>query len=205
MLKIGLTGGIGSGKSTVSKLLYDMGFHILDADIIAREVLKIYPEILQKVQKEFGDIFFNDDGKLKRREFGNYIFENKNERKKYEQIIMPFIREETFIRLEKCEQDGKRFCIFDAPTLIENNFHKYMNINLLVWVNLKTQIERVKGRDRLSESEVLIRINSQMTLEEKKKFVDYIVDNSGNITQTKENLCVVLSKIGIKLKGGEVP
>lgn len=205
MLKIGLTGGIGSGKSTVSKLLCDMGFYILDADIIAREVLKIYPEILQNVENEFGNIFFDEDGKLKRREFGNYIFQNKEERKKYEQIIMPFIRKEIFIRLEKCEQDGKKFCILDAPTLIENNFHTYMDINLLVWVDLKTQIERVKKRDELSESEVLIRINSQMTLEEKRRFADYIIDNSGDITQTKENLYIVLSKIGIKFKGGGVP
>ncbi|AYD39867.1 dephospho-CoA kinase [Clostridium fermenticellae] len=201
MLKIGLTGGIGSGKSTVSKMLSDMGFCILDADKIAREVFEIYPEILVDVKKKFGNNFFDKNNELKRKEFGNYIFQNKDERKKYENIIIPFIRKESFLRLDKCEMSGEKVCVFDAPTLIENNFHKYMDINLLVWVNFNTQIERVKKRDGLSYKEVLNRINSQMTLEEKRKFVNYIIDNSSSVVQTRDNLYIVLNKIGIKLKG----
>ena len=92
MFKIGLTGGIGTGKSTVSKLFKDYGIPIIDADIISREVLKKYPEILEDIKNTFNDGFFDENGELKRREFGNYIFKFPNERIAYENIIIPYIK-----------------------------------------------------------------------------------------------------------------
>jgi dephospho-CoA kinase len=197
MLKIGLTGGIGSGKSTVLTMLKEKGFSIIDADIIAREVLEIYPEILKKVRIYFGDTFFDENGKFKRKEFGNFIFSKDEKKKDYENIIMPFIKDEIFNRITELEKEKKEVCILDAPTLIENGMQVNMDINILVWVDLKTQIQRVKRRDNLSEEQVINRINSQMSLVDKKKFVDYIIDNSRTIERTKEDLNKILQQIRI--------
>lgn len=197
MLKIGLTGGIGSGKSTVSLMLKKKGFPIVDADIVAREVLEIYPQILEQVKKHFGYNFFDENGKLKRKEFGNFIFSKEERKKDYENIIMPFIKNEIFNRITELEKEKEEVCILDAPTLIENGLHVKMDINILVWVDLKTQIERVKKRDVLSEDQVFNRINSQMSLEDKKKVVDYIIDNSGTIERTKQEVNKILQEICI--------
>lgn len=203
MIKIGITGGIGSGKSTISDMLRKKGFSIIDADIVAREVLRIYPEILQKVKEQFGKEFFNEKGEFKRKEFGNYIFAVEERRKKYENIIMPFIIEYIFIKLDRLKEEGKQVCFVDAATLIENNLHKHMDVNILVWVDSKTQIERVKNRDHLTVEQVIDRLSSQMPLEDKKKVCDFIIDNSKTLEHTEKELYRALREIGKKYRGVE--
>lgn len=197
MLKIGLTGGIGTGKSTVSLMLREKGFSIIDADIVAREVLEIYPQILQQVKISFGDNFFDESGRLKRKEFGNFIFSKEERKKDYENIIMPFITSEIFNRIAQLKKEKKEVCFLDAPTLIENGLHVEMDVNILVWADLKTQIDRVKRRDNLPQEQVINRINSQMSLDSKKKVVDYVIDNSGVIEKTKEQLDKIIKEICI--------
>lgn len=201
MLKIGLTGGIGSGKSTISNMLRKRGFNILDVDMISRDVLILYPDILKKVKECFGENFFDENGNLRRREFGNFIFSREDKRKDYESIIIPYIVKEIFNKIERLEKEKYEVCILDAPTLIENGLHSKMDINVLVWVDLNTQIKRIKRRDNLSETEAINRINSQMPLKEKREFVDYIIDNSHTIERTKEELERVLQEIARRYRG----
>ena len=144
MIKIGLTGGIGSGKSTVSFMLKEAGFEIVDADIIAKEVLVKYPEILEKVKVEFGAGFFDWRGEFLRKEFGNHIFRFQKQRKKYEEIILPYIKNEINDKLEELEKKKTSIVILDAPTLIENDLHKEMDYVILVWVDNNKQIQRVR-------------------------------------------------------------
>lgn len=204
ILKIGLTGGIGAGKSTISEMIKEKNIPVIDADKISREVLKLYPEILIRVKEVFGKEFLDDNGDLKRREFGSYIFKNKNKRIEYENIIMPYITKETFKRIKLLEENKESICVLDAPTLIEQGLYKYMDINILVWVDKDTQINRVVKRDGLNRSEVMNRINSQMSMEEKKKFVEYIIDNSKDIENTKSELDKIFMEVMIKArqKGG---
>ena len=178
MIKIGLTGGIGSGKSTVSKMLIDNGFKVIDADNISKEVLIKYPEIIDKIKIEFGSGFFDWRGEFRRREFGNHIFRFPKQRKKYEEIIIPYIKKEIYNEIESYEKAGTSIVILDAPTLIENNLHTDMDYIIVVWVDNNTQVIRLKNRDRLSREEAINRMNSQLPLDQKREYAHIIIDNN---------------------------
>ena len=177
MMRIGLTGGIGTGKSTISLMLKEAGFKIIDADIIARDVLVKYPEILERVRIEFGEGFFDWRGEFRRKEFGNHIFRFPKQRIKYENIILPFIKNEINNQIKTFENNGEKLVIVDAPTLIETKLHEEMDFVILVYADSSTQIQRLKNRDKLTNNDALNRINAQMSVERKKEFANVIIDN----------------------------
>ncbi len=185
MIKIGLTGGIGSGKSVVSNILLASKIKVIDADIVSRHVLEIYPEILDKVRREFGEGYFDWRGEFRRKEFGNHIFRFPKLRIKYENIIIPYIKKEINEAFDRYEKNGEKVVVLDAPTLIENKMHEEMDYIILVYADTNTQIQRIKARDKISQVNAISRINSQMSLEEKKKYANIIIDNNGNIADTK--------------------
>lgn len=185
MIKIGLTGGIGTGKSTVSRMLMAKGFKVLDADLVARDVMNRYPEILKRIRTEFGEGYFDWKGELKRKEFGNHIFRFPKLRKRYEEIIIPYIKKEIYLALQRYEDNKEKVVILDAPTLIENNMHKDMDLVIVVYTNTNTQIQRVKNRDKVSNADAISRVNSQMDIEEKKQYANILVDNNGDLNKTK--------------------
>ena len=185
MIKIGLTGGIGSGKSTVSAMLKEAGFPIIDADIIAKSVLEKYPEILEKVKIDFGVGFFDWRGQFRRKEFGNHIFRFPKQRIKFEAIILPYIVREIEEELQALEKKGEKRVIVDAPTLIENDLHKEMDYVILIWVDSNTQLQRVRSRGALSREDAINRINAQMPLERKKDFANIIIENNDTLLKTK--------------------
>ena len=195
MIKIGLTGGIGSGKSTVSFMLKEAGFEVVDADVIAKEVLVKYPEILEKVKIEFGSGFFAWRGEFRRKEFGNHIFRFPKQRKKYEEIILPYIKNEIKDTLNKLEENKTKIVILDAPTLIENDLHKDMDYVILVWVDNNTQIQRVRSRDSLMREDAINRINSQMPLDRKKDFANIVIENNDTLAKTKEQVDLLIEFI----------
>ncbi|WP_454054017.1 dephospho-CoA kinase [Clostridium sp. Marseille-Q7071] len=185
---VGLTGGIGSGKSTVSNMLIERNIPVIDADKISREVLIIYPEVLWSIKKEFGEEVFDENDNLDRKKLGYIIFSNEIFKKKLENIIIPYIKKEIFDKIEKYVKAGEKLCIVDAPTLIENNLHKYMDEVIIIVVNEEIQIKRVMARDSLSKKDALNRINSQMPLKEKLKYATYTIDNSDTLSHTEEQL-----------------
>lgn len=192
MIKIGLTGGIGSGKSTVSFMLKEAGFNVIDADTIAKEVLVKYPEILEMVKINFGSGFFDWRGEFRRKEFGNHIFRFPKEKKKYEGIILPYIKREIYEKIDYYEKKNADIIILDAPTLIENELHKDMDYVILVWVDSNTQIQRVRARDALARDEAINRINSQMPLERKRDFANIIIENNDTLPKTKAQVDLLI-------------
>ncbi|MBN1056046.1 MULTISPECIES: dephospho-CoA kinase [unclassified Clostridium] len=188
MIKIGLTGGIGTGKSTISDIFRSENFNIIDADVIAREVLQKNPQILDIIRNEFGTGFFDWRGEFRRREFGNHIFKFPKQRVKYESIIMPYIKEAINNAINSYEKKGDKVVIIDAPTLIENNMHEEMDYVVLVCAENSAQIKRVRDRDNLSKIEVVSRINAQMSLNEKKNFANVIIDNNGDLIETQKQV-----------------
>ena len=195
MLKVGITGGIGSGKSTVTNMLSEKGYHIIDADIVSREVFIIYPEINSEIKEKFGYEFFDEYGELNRKILGNYIFKSDKRRKKLESIIMPFIRREIISKIKICEGKNLKLCFLDAPTLIENKLHTSMDVTILVWVDSDIQIQRVASRDGLRTDQIMDRIRAQMPMNEKKKYADYIIDNGGSIINTEMQLNIILTQL----------
>ena len=188
MIKVGLTGGICSGKSTISSMIKEAGIPVIDADIIAREVLEKYPDILLRVRATFGGHFFDWRGDFRRREFGNHIFRFPKQRVKYEQIIMPYIKKYIEEELEDYRKKKEKIVILDAPTLIENKMHEEMDYVILVCADNSVQIRRVMERDKLSKVEAVSRINSQMSMEEKKEYANILIDNNGDLENTKKQV-----------------
>ena len=188
LIKVGLTGGIGSGKSTVSAILKNNKFKIIDADNIAKEVLEKNPQILDTVRVEFGAGFFDWRGEFRRKEFGNHIFRFPKQRVKYEQIIMPYIKKYIEEELEDYRKKKEKIVILDAPTLIENKMHEEMDYVILVCADNSVQIRRVMERDKLSKVEAVSRINSQMSMEEKKEYANILIDNNGDLENTKKQV-----------------
>ncbi|MBK5241602.1 dephospho-CoA kinase [Clostridium sp.] len=195
MLKVGITGGIGSGKSTVTNMIRNKCFPIVDADIVAKEVFILYPEVLSQIKEEFGYEFFSENDKLMRKEFGNYIFKSEKRRKKLENIMMPYILSEIHLRVKKYEENNCELCFLDAPTLIENNLHTIMDKTILVWASREVQIQRVMSRDTLKIDQVIDRIRAQMPIDEKKKFADFIIDNEGSLENTKLQVDFIITKL----------
>jgi dephospho-CoA kinase len=195
MIKIGLTGGIGSGKTTVSEMIKNLGIPIIDADIISREVLIKYKQINVNIRKEFGDDYFDVDGKLKRRKLGNAIFKNHDLRQKLENLIIPYIKEEMFEKIHALEASGKKYCVVDSPTLFETGFNKFMDYTVLVYVDRNTQISRTKSRDLLEENEIINRINSQVKAEDIISIVDFVISNNGTLEETEMNVKEMLNNI----------
>ena len=188
MIKIGLTGGIGTGKSTVSEILSSEGFKIIDADVISREVLEKNTRILDIIRTQFGSGFFDWRGEFRRKEFGNHIFRFPKQRIKYEGIIIPYIKEEIENQFKKYEEEGEKLVILDAPTLIENSLHLEMDYVILIVADNSIQIQRIMSRDKLTKSDAVSRINSQMPVEQKKEFADIIIDNNNDLLDTQKQV-----------------
>lgn len=195
MLKVGLTGGIGSGKSTVSEIIRQKDISVIDADIVSREIYNIYPEISEKIRYEFGDQYFDENGNLLRRELGSYIFKNRERREALEAITLPCIIKEIFMRIDKLSNEGEKIVVIDAPTLIEVGLHKAMDRNILVWADDETRIKRIINRDLLSLEDISNRINSQMVLDEKIKYVDFVIDNGGKLEDTRKQIEAILTTL----------
>ena len=188
---IGLTGSIATGKSQVSKYLKNKGIKVVDADLIARDVAN-YKSVKNKIKKEFGDdLYINDQ--LDRKKLAEIIFANKIHRQKLNGIMHPEIYKE----INKKTRGKEDLVFVDIPLLFENeDVNKKYGLDFdeiwLVYVDRETQIRRLMDRDDISRDYAEKKINSQISVEEKRKKADVIIDNSGTLEETfaqvEENL-----------------
>ena len=174
---IGLTGGIAVGKSTVSKYLKSLGYEVIDADDISREITIKGSKGLAQIIAVFGDKYLRADGTLDRKALGAWVFAHPEELVKLEEITIPLIEQEIARRIG--ESKGEKVFV-DGATIIENGMQKNFDLLWVVGTDEKTQIARLCQRDNLSCAEAEQRIRSQMPLAEKKKFADVYLDNSGS-------------------------
>ena len=187
MLRVGLTGSIGVGKSFVASIFIELGCHVLDADQTAREVVMPGTPGLKALTDAFGEEILNTDGTLDRKQLGTLIFADPNQRQRLNNILHPFIiaRQDEILNAWEAE-DPQGVGIVDAALMIESGGYKRFDKLIVVHCRPEVQLERLMLRDKLSRDEALRRINSQMPQEEKQKFADYLIDTSDGFDLTRE-------------------
>jgi len=184
-MNIGLTGGIACGKSTVSQMLVSRGALLVDADQIARDVVEPGSPVLERVAAHFGQAVLQADGALNRKQLGEIVFKNPQARKELEGLLHPPIRARMRELMETAEHEQpQRLVVVDVPLLYESGLQAMFQEVLVVYVPRQVQIERLMQRDGITESAALDRLNAQMSIEEKRKLADYVIDNSGTQEQT---------------------
>lgn len=192
---IGLTGGIGTGKSTVSQILQEKKFPVIDLDTISHEVIKI-PKVIEKIVENFGKEVLENSGnfenenntiRISREKLGKIIFENKEKRLLLNSIMHPEILHTMREQISKYKKNNKIIFV-EIQLLFEVQWEKEFDYILLISAKKSTQIRRILERDKRSENDALNIINSQLSLDEKKKRSDFVIENDGNIEELKEKI-----------------
>lgn len=186
---IGLTGGIACGKSTVARMLEKRGAKIVDADLIAREVVEPGSPVLAQIVDRFGRDVLNADGSLNRKRLADIIFSDAEAKRDLERLTHPAIRARIRERLAELERERPRgLNVADIPLLYESKLeHEYPEI-MVVYVPESVQLQRLMERDGLDERQAMSRIRAQMPIEEKKRRADIVIDNSGSLRETEEQV-----------------
>jgi dephospho-CoA kinase len=190
-MRIGITGSYASGKGTVCSFFESCGATVIDTDIIARDLVEPDSPLLNAIIDTFGQQFLNTDGTLKRRELGKYVFSDPEKTNMLNALLHPAILQET---LKKSASSGIPY-IINAPVLFEAGFDRYMDIIITVSAGMESLINRGKKRDGLTEEEIISRISRQISLKEKEARADYIIDNSGDLENTKRQVIEIWNKI----------
>ena len=177
---LGLTGGIGSGKSAVSAMFEKLGITVVDADIVAREVVEPGSVGLKKIVEHFGKTILTSEGVLDRAKLRGIIFDNETEKAWLNALLHPLIRESMLKQLQQATSD---YVILVAPLLFENGLEKLCNHTLLIDVPVTTQITRTSARDNVSEAQAKKIIASQMSRADKQLKADDILDNDRALSE----------------------
>lgn len=199
-LSIGLTGGIASGKSTVSNMFKEANIPVIDADIIARQVVEQGAPAYRLIAEAFGSGILQEDGSIDREKLGSIIFQNANEREKLNSIVHPAVRKEMLRQKEEAEATGEAAVVLDIPLLFESKLTHLADVTLVVYVNPDVQLSRLMRRNGLSEEDAKWRIASQLPLNEKKDQADEVIDNNGTIEETKKQFHTLLEKWNLASK-----
>ena len=177
--KIGLTGGIASGKTTVSDCFKKLGTQVIDADIISHEVTEPSGSAFEEILSEFGSEILDENGLINRKKMRAIIFNDPSQKKILENIIHPKVRDEMFQRINKSDD---HYLIVSVPLLVETGMHQIMDRNLLVDCSEDTQIERLMHRDKITLNEARAILKNQALRSDRKKIADDLIVNENNVT-----------------------
>lgn len=186
MIRIGLTGGIGSGKSTVAAMLADRGAVVIDADAIARELVEPGAPALDALVAEFGPQILADDGSLRRSELARIAFADPSATDRLNAIMHPLIRQESRRRLDAASD--AQFVVYDMPLLLETGQQDLVDAVLVVDVPGEMQVQRAVGVRGLDEEDVRRRMAVQASRAERLAAADHIIDNSGSLADTEQQV-----------------
>lgn len=195
MLKVGLTGGIASGKSTVALMLRDLDCPVLAADALGHELLETGQTAYAEVVREFGIDILDANGNVDRKSLGEIVFANAGKRVKLNEILHPRIREiiqKWFAALE--QPDGPEMAVVEAALILEAGYEKDLDKVIVCWCRPEQQLERLQERG-LTEEQARLRIAAQMPMEQKRSAADETVDCSGTIEQTEREVQLVVKRL----------
>ena len=205
-LLVGLTGGIATGKSTVSEMLRRLGCEIIDADRLARDVVEPEQPAWKQIVADFGRGVVNADGTLDRKKLGAIVFADPDRRKRLEAITHPAIRARFQARLDELAAQGfAGIVVFDAPVMIESGGYRNMDRLVVVVTDEATQASRLRTRDGTDDAEGRRKVASQMPLAEKAKLADYVIDNSGDRETTAAEVRRVFAALMADLAARRAP
>jgi dephospho-CoA kinase len=196
-LVIGLTGGIASGKSTVSNMLKEMDITVIDADVEARLAVEKEEPAYQKIIAEFGDDILLDTEEIDRVKLGSIIFHNAEKRQLLNGIVHPEVRKRMNNQVEAARARGEQVIVLDIPLLFESKLTHMVEKTILVYVDRDIQLNRLMERNDLSLEDAEARISSQMPLSDKVALADAVINNNGSISETKKQLFEILTGWGI--------
>jgi len=194
MITIGLTGGIASGKSTVSAMLAELGAFVVDADKIAREIVAPHQPAYNDIVAEFGPQVLDAAGNLNRQVLAEIIFNDVIAKQRLERITHPRIRQR-MLELRDSVRGRYEVVVFDVPLLIEKGWGEIVDTIWVVYVNRATQIARLMARDRLTREQAEARIANQMSLDEKVKYADVVIDNNRDVDHLRRQVLAAWQSI----------
>jgi len=195
MLKVGLTGGIASGKSTVALMLRDLDCPVLAADALGHELLETGQTAYAEVVREFGIDILNSYGNVDRKLLGEIVFANAEKRVKLNEILHPRIREiiqKWFAALE--QPGGPELAVVEAALILEAGYEKDLDKVIVCWCRPEQQLERLQERG-LTEEQARLRIAAQMPMEQKRSAADETIDCSGTLEQTEHEVQLVVKRL----------
>lgn len=195
MKLVGLTGGIASGKSTVAKILGQLGAAIVDADQLSREVVAPGHDGWNEIVATFGREVLQADQTLDRQKLRTLIFNNPDARKKLEAIIHPRVRALAEQRIREHGEAGFAVVVYEVPLLFEGNLQQWLRPVILVACDVKIQRQRLQQRDGLDAAAAQKHLDAQMSLEEKRRLADYVIENDGSLADLEAQVRAVLAKI----------
>jgi len=195
-ISVGLTGGIASGKSTVAQIFKSKGIPVLDADQISRDLVSVGSQTLSEIVMEFGDSILDKSGNLNRTKLGEIIFSDPVQRETLNDIMHPKIQKEQKNWLKKKRMEGEsKIAVIEAALMIESGGYKNFDFLVVVKCSEKNQYERLEKRNNLLESGIKARLNSQMSMEKKTQYADWVLDNSGDVDFIKSQVSLLVNKL----------
>lgn len=183
MLVVGLTGGIGCGKSEVRRMLANAGITVLDADTLARELSDSNVGIIKAIKEEFGEEMYDETGRLRRKTLAQIVFNDRKKLEKLNGIIHPRVIRAVERELEQRQAQGEKIAVIDAALHFEINWNEAMDLMVVVDAPLEQRLVRVQQRDGVDEATVRRRMANQLPMEEKVRRADYVIQNDGDLHQ----------------------
>jgi dephospho-CoA kinase len=196
MLRVGLTGGIATGKTTVGKMFVEVGCHLIDSDGITHQLFESGQAVNAGVVQAFGERVLGDDGRINRKVLGEIVFNDPAARARLNALVHPAVIRRQQEWLKEIEaRDPAGIGIVDAALMIESGNYRNYDKMIVVTCSAEVQKRRLRERSGLSEEQAEARIRAQMPMEEKVKYADYVVDNSGDLDETRRQVREIHSKL----------
>lgn len=196
MLRVGLTGGLASGKSFVGRALGEMGCLLIEADLLGHQVMAKGAEAYDAIVAEFGSGILDNEGEIDRRKLGSQVFGNPELLKKLNAIVHPAVRARSRVQAgDFAHRQPDGICVYEAAIIVETGSYRDYDRLIVAICKEEQQVERAMARDHLTREEVLNRLRRQMPLEEKVKYADYVIDTSGTKEHTLEQTRIVYASL----------
>ncbi|MBM4341025.1 MAG: dephospho-CoA kinase [Deltaproteobacteria bacterium] len=196
MLIVGVTGGVAGGKTTVSRIFKEEGAHLIDADQIARELVKPHSPAWRELTRTFGKEILQKNGTIHRKRLADIAFSDSRQRRLLNEILHPRIEKEMGKRVRQIKRKAPNaIVVFDVPLLVETGFHQEMDRVVVVTSKKTQQVERLRKRAGMSEEETRKIIASQMNIKEKVKIANFVIRNEGTVAQTRKRAREVFQEL----------